>query len=692
MDLTKLSDADLLALQAGDLTKVSDSGLAVLSETSPTKAAQKTHPDELDRQVYAEQQRQRDPTVRFLGNLAGGMTGLLRGGANLASDGLGERIWPTEGSVDKTSAGYLTGSLLDPVAYATGLGGMQAANLFTKAPVIGKSLANVGAQGVIGGGVGGAAAGALSEDSTAYGGGVVGALLGGFIPAAAKIGGYAIDRIGGTYPALRAKEIISKAYGDSLDAARQFWQNASPELTATQAAAPTRSTTGAALGQRAEKMLSQPYADIAEAQRVAALQELQSVSGGSTQQAAKDARKLALEKLRGETMPMMETELQAANTARDVMGRLEPRIAAKQGSIEQALQGQGKTATEAAQSTVRFQAGKPGWISNADRAQEWKATAADFGIIKNQRQSERDFLQGQIDSLQAHGLEPIDTGSLVGRIETGLNDPSMAGNTLAQKALKEVAKQLKEWTEKGSGIIDANALYSIRKNAVQASIQKQLRGSDPATQAKATAGVLAKIEPAIDDAIVAAGGTGWRDYLATYASGANKINQMKLGAKAMELYDKNPKALLDLVENNSPDVVQKIFKSKSDIVEAMDQAYVPLSKVASATRRDMELADRALKGSEELTQILKSSSARAWLPRFIDWKLGLAREALDVVEGQLNKATMNKVYAGLQSGKSAEEIMKAVPARERMTFLNLLYNGKATPLTTSAAVQMGAQR
>ncbi len=35
MDLTQLSDSDLLALQSGDLTKVSDAGLAVLNQGQP---------------------------------------------------------------------------------------------------------------------------------------------------------------------------------------------------------------------------------------------------------------------------------------------------------------------------------------------------------------------------------------------------------------------------------------------------------------------------------------------------------------------------------------------------------------------------------------------------------------------------------------------------------------------------------
>ena len=38
MDLTKLSDEDLMALQSGDLSKVSDAGLAILGGEKVTEA------------------------------------------------------------------------------------------------------------------------------------------------------------------------------------------------------------------------------------------------------------------------------------------------------------------------------------------------------------------------------------------------------------------------------------------------------------------------------------------------------------------------------------------------------------------------------------------------------------------------------------------------------------------------------
>ena len=51
MDLTKLSDDDLLALRAGDLTKVSDQGLEMLKSSQPKQKEERTIGSELARQV-----------------------------------------------------------------------------------------------------------------------------------------------------------------------------------------------------------------------------------------------------------------------------------------------------------------------------------------------------------------------------------------------------------------------------------------------------------------------------------------------------------------------------------------------------------------------------------------------------------------------------------------------------------------
>lgn len=661
---------------------------AILAEPAPKKKVQLT-PEQIAEhanRAAISSARAESPILAQAADFFGGNSGIVRGAIRAINPELADRLFPMQG-VDKDSGTYLVGGLLDPTALTIGGGALKVAQAAKTLPVIGSRLAGPVAQSALGGGLGGAAVGALSEDGSAASGGLFGTAVGAALPPVARGAGYIWDRVTNATPALRAKELISKAYGDKLAQARTLWQQASPDVTATQAAAPTGSTVGAALGARAAEAQSQPYADIAAAQAAQRLNAAAQVAGGSTQQAAIAARKDALDTLNKITSPMREQELGAANIGGSVVRRLFPEIEHRQGSMVQALQGQGRAATEAAQSTVRFREGNPGWISNADRAAEWGGTASDFATIKAQRQAEAAFMQRQIDSLAAYGLSPLNTDNIISRITAKLNDPKLAGNDTMSSALSKVGQEIANWTEKGGGVIDAEALYSIRKNVVQSFIDDKLGAASPKQKAKVAAKIMSVIEPEIDDAIVAAGGTGWRDYLRTYSEGRKAIDRMELGAKAMQLLKRSPKQFISLMENNEPKVVQKIFQTDSDVVTAMSTGYWPLRKAASEMQRDIDLASRAAAGRAELNNILRVSSARAIMPRLIDWKFAAAKQVGDIVEGQLNKATMNKVYTALRSGKNAEEIMNMVPAKERIPFLNLLYTGRGSP-TTAGLAQM----
>jgi hypothetical protein len=543
--------------------------------------------------------------------------------------------------------------------------------------------------------------GGLSEDQSALGGGMMGGTVGGAIPVVGKAGGAVWDRLTRTTPGLRAKEIISKAYGDKIGQARALWSGAPSGVSATQAAAPTGSTTGAALGARAAEQQSQYFDDLARAQAAARRNVVSGIADGDTQTAALAAQKQAREALNARTTPLRETELGAANIAGDVTRKLEPKILQKQLSMEQALQDSGRVFAD--ENAIRqallqkLNSKTPGWVKPETIAEleanvlKQRGAVGDVNAMKWQRQDERDFLARQLSSLSDYGLKPIDTGTILNRIEAKLADPKLAGNSIASKAMEDVANEIAVWTSRNGGIIDAQALYAIRKNAVNATIQRQLAGASPKAQQKVAAGVLDAINPLIDDAITSAGGTGWKNYLTEYAEGAKLIDRQKLGAKALELLESNPKSFVKLVDGNDPKTVRKIFTTESDVVKAMASDYQPLAQVSKEVNRDMALAERASAGRTELNNILNDSAAKTWVPRLISWKLALAREAGDVIEAHLNKATMNKVYMGMRSGKDAEEIMSLVPAKERVEFLNLLYSGKAIP-AAMGITQTGAQQ
>jgi hypothetical protein len=91
MDLTKLSDADLQALQAGDLSKVSDAGLSLLSPPPPRAPAEPVRPEV--------------PYVRGPGPGGNAILGLMSAFSNVGLQGkrLGQRAIGDEEGVAATS-------------------------------------------------------------------------------------------------------------------------------------------------------------------------------------------------------------------------------------------------------------------------------------------------------------------------------------------------------------------------------------------------------------------------------------------------------------------------------------------------------------------------------------------------------------------------------------------------------------
>jgi hypothetical protein len=63
----------------------------------------------------------------------------------------------------------------------------------------------------------------------------------------------------------------------------------------------------------------------------------------------------------------------------------------------------------------------------------------------------------------------------------------------------------------------------------------------------------------LDDAIEAAGGTGWRQYLADYASGSETIRRQAMMGVAARQLRQNPNAFANTVEGDAPDVVSGVF-------------------------------------------------------------------------------------------------------------------------------------
>lgn len=524
---------------------------------------------------------------------------------------------------------------------------------------------------------------------------VAGALAPKVFEYAARGAGWANDLLRKRLVDIKAGKVMRDAAAKELPQIMAILKIAPDDLSAAQAAAPVGSTKFSSLGELAAKNDSQYHAKLTAQQQQELTDQVARVAGGYTQTEAKHATGATQKALNQLTTPMRETELGAANTAGQLIPKLEQKIADKTASNASAMQNAGQmysefgNQTNQAWKTADRKLGAIGDVKvnrNVDQAIKNYEGAADFANVGKQRLAERTFAENQLASLEAHGLKPLDITSVTAKITRKISDPKIAGNKAAQTAMSNVADEIATWSAKNGGVIDAEALYSIRKNSVNSTIDQLLGNADPKVKAKAAAGVLETIKPIIDDAIETAGGTGWKAYLNTHAEGMKIVNQQKLGAKALELLNTSPKSFLKLVYGNDPKTVRKIFESEFDIAKAMGDKYKPLTAAAAKVERDINLKELAAAGNSDLANILMQDTLRGKLPGYISWKASTVNKMLDVAEHMLNKKTMTLAYLAMRNGKDAAALMNTLSTVEKNAVLKAIKEGGLNKYVTPLAV------
>lgn len=200
---------------------------AAVRKTMGVKAP--SQPDAFDQKL--RESAKINPALKAGAEVLGGVTGLMRGTANIVggvfgNSKLGQQIWPTA-SLDKSSLAYTAGEFLDPVSMGIGGAAFKGAAAIPQVAKLTKIKPIV--QGIVAGGAAGGATGALSENGDAGTGAAVGALLGGAIPGvvmgAQKLRKIAepITKAGAqTHAGRMVKEVAGDTYDDVLSALKNL--------------------------------------------------------------------------------------------------------------------------------------------------------------------------------------------------------------------------------------------------------------------------------------------------------------------------------------------------------------------------------------------------------------------------------------------------------------------------------------
>ena len=518
----------------------------------------------------------------------------------------------------------------------------------------------------------------------------------------AKSSGFLKDAFSGQLAAVKAGKISRDVASDRIAAIRAALAAAPDDLTAAQATAGVQKNAFQALGAFANKtdemslkLKQQAADDIAPLQRMAE---------GGNETEMRRAYEASIQRLNQLTQEMRNVELGAANQAARTINRLAPQAQQRQESMVNALRGGIPTttplpgqatispATEAAQQAATAARGGPGFLSAGDRAQEWQQTSDIFADIARQRRSEAGFLQRQIGSLEDYGLRPLDAGSITTAIDTKLAQPGLRASSNVTKVLAAIKDDIANLTQKGGGVIDAHDLYTLRKEGINERIMQIMGQTDPKVSAKVTRSVLKEVRPLIDDAIEKAGGTGWRNYLDTYATNMQAIDQKAMAAEAVRLFEKSPQEYVRLVRGNNPDAVEAIFGPGSyDIFKEMGGKMPTLEKLAASTQRKGEMADAAIAGQKDFAEAVERAGRTfPRLPNPLNPKVTFANLTLDELEGRLGPKVAAKLQQGMVSGKSALEMLNTLPAVERGAVLRMLNNPSTWGRGGAAAARAAA--
>jgi hypothetical protein len=600
-----------------------------------------------------------------------------------------------------TGAGEFTGEVVGtlPVGgvIAKGVGAIPGAGALAQSIRTGgfstgmaPGAANIATKAAGGAVVGGTSA-ALINPEEAGAGTVLGAAAPFVLPYvgkyAAKAGGKFVDAVTGKLADVEAGKIAREVAGDQINQIRAVNNLAPIDITAAQAAAGIDNDVYQAfLDFAAGKDKSSYFRVLKDTQKADQLNRLAQLAGGPNITENLTSVKQAKNALNQLMTPIRETELTAANigakTGLPLQAEADRLTAAATGKVQDVRRftaAQGRAITpDSSVLASDYQLSKL-----AGKADEVAAQAAEGSIRFGEAAR---FKQAAVDSLAAYGLKPLKSDAILSKLGGILRNPEFAGNDVIEGAVKSFGDDVVKWTKSG-GVIDAFALDSLRKNSVNAAIEKLRPGLDQTSKKNLAAGVIAQLKTPIINAIEEAGGTGYGKYLGDFAANAQLIDRRKLAGAALDMFNRSPDEFTRLVKGNNPDAVEAIFGPGSfNIFKEMGADIRPMQQIADELARDARVVEQVKAGRRALG--LEKESLSEKIPGFVGYKTAVAKKVIQAMEGKVNDKTLKLLSEGAKSGAAMNKILDTLPAEERLKVLGVLKNNaEFTRASTAAGVQ-----
>jgi hypothetical protein len=467
-------------------------------------------------------------------------------------------------------------------------------------------------------------------------------------------------------------------------------------ISAAQASADINSPTFQALIDRATARDPRFLSALEKSQGDVSLNALSKLAGGTTAADVRATTEGAKKAVSSITTPMRESALNRANLGKEV-ARLEglsadlgEQAAAKVQEVRRLMELGDLANASARLSLIKrdLPVGLTKYTYSGELAEkafgEWSSKAADASLDLGQGARFADQAAGALRSV---GIKPLEGEPLVRSLKTVANNPEFAGNDVLLGSLRNVSDDVAKWTGSG-GVIDARALDAIRKNSVNAAIQQLRPGMDATAQRNLAAGVLSRVKPVIDDAIEASGGAGYREYLKQHGQMSQKIAEKQLTGEALRLFKTDKNAFVRLVQNESPEAVEKILgPGKYNIaVELAENTLAPLENEAAKVIRNANIKSQVEGGQTALKELLLQNMSKFRLPSYLSAVAATTNKALNILETKIGTKTMATLTEALKTPEGAAQLLESLPAAERNRVLQIMADPAKWGAPTRAAV------
>lgn len=504
---------------------------------------------------------------------------------------------------------------------------------------------------------------------------------------------------------LKAGEIARESLGKDLPSVLETLKNAKPGQSVAEITASLENPTWQALIKNALERDPQFVRKVSLFNEEESLKALSKLAGGENAAETRRILENAKSALTTVTTPQREAALSRANLGKAVAdyeakaGQLSSDASLEVQKVRELINA-GKLA-EASARLDMIKRGLPVGLSKytyknelAEKAfGEWSDKAAQASLDLGQGAR---FAKSAADALRGVGIKPIEGKKLAQSVSQIAENPSFAGDDVLIGAVQGVADDIAKWTSNG-GVIDARALDAIRKNSVNAAVQKLRPGIDATSQRNLASKVLTDIKPLLVNAIEESGGTGYRKYLEDYSKGMQKIAERKLSAEALRLWKTNPDEFVKLVTNESPEAVEKILgPGRYNIAtELADETLATLNQQAQKRLTQLSVSEQVSEGQKALSELVKQQTSVFRFPSFLSFWASAGNKALSEFEKAVGKETSDLLTQAMKTPQGAADILGQLPATERNKVLKVLadpskWSSKAG-LTGSATVREAAK-